>query len=76
MKVIYHIYHKILCVPNFFSLKCQISPTHLTTLRLNDTPTGGAMEKGIFFKFKEKLHSTIFYSIVTDTLAANTYYRK
>ena len=44
----------------FFSLKCQISLTHFTTLRLNDTPTGGAMEKEIFFKFKEKLHSTIF----------------
>ena len=38
-----------------------LSLQHLTTLRLSDTPTGGAVDKGIFVKFEEKLRSAIFF---------------
>ena len=38
-----------------------LSLKHLTTLRLSDTPAGGAVDKGIFVKFEEKLRSTFFY---------------
>ena len=48
---------------------------HLTTLRLNGSPTGDAMDKGIFVKFEEKLRYA-FFSIATNTLAANVYYHK
>ena len=52
-----------------------LSLKHLTTLRLNGSPTGGAMDKGIFVKFKEKLHYA-FFSIATNTPAASIYYHK
>ena len=52
-----------------------LSLKHLTTLRLNGSPTGGAMDKGIFVKFKEKLRYA-FFSIATNTLAASIYYHK
>ena len=32
-----------------------LSLKHLTTLRLNDTPMEGAMDKGIFVKFEERI---------------------
>ena len=38
-----------------------LSLQHLTTLRLSDTPTGGAVDKGIFVKFEEKLRSAFFF---------------
>ena len=47
-----------------------LSLKHLTTLRLNGSPTGDAMDKGIFVKFEEKLRYA-FFSIATNTLAAN-----
>ena len=60
----------------FFSFNMLIpSLKHLTTLRLSDTPTGGAVDKGIFVKFEEKLRST-FFLFATNTLAANIYYHK
>ena len=52
-----------------------LSLKHLTTLRLNGSPTVGAMDKGIFVKFKEKLRYE-FFSIATNTLAASIYYHK
>ena len=52
-----------------------LSLKHLTTLRLNGSPTGGAMDKGIFVKFKEKLRYA-FFPIATNTLAASIYYHK
>ena len=52
-----------------------LSLKHLTTLRLNGSPTVGAMDKGIFVKFKEKLRYA-FFSIATNTLAASIYYHK
>ena len=67
---------KMLRIPNLqiFSFNMLIlSLKHLTTLRLNGTPTGGAMDKGIFVKFKEKLRYA-FFSIATNTLAASIYY--
>ena len=38
-----------------------LSLKHLTTLRLNDTPMEGAMDKGIFVKFEEKLRIAFFF---------------
>ena len=38
-----------------------LSLKDLTTLILSDTPTGGAVDKGIFVKFEEKLRSTFFF---------------
>ena len=52
-----------------------LSLKHLTTLRLNDSPPGDAMDKGIFVKFKEKLRYA-FFSIATNTPAASIYYHK
>ena len=52
-----------------------LSLKDLTTLRLSDTPTGGAVDKGIFVKFEEKLRST-FFLFATNTLAANIYIHK
>ena len=47
----------------FFSFNMLIpSLKHLTTLRLNGSPTGGAMDKGIFVKFKEKLRYAFFFN--------------
>ena len=69
---------KIPRVPNLYSFFFNmliLSLKHLTTLRLNGSPTGGAMDKGIFVKFKEKLHYA-FFPIATNTLAASIYYHK
>ena len=38
-----------------------LSLKHLTTLRLNDTPMEGAIDKGIFVKFEEKLRIAFFF---------------
>ena len=38
-----------------------LSLKHLTTLRLNDTPMEGTMDKGIFVKFEEKLRIAFFF---------------
>ena len=52
-----------------------LSLKHLTTLRLNGSPTGDEMDKGIFVKFKEKLRYA-FFPIATNTPAASIYYHK
>ena len=52
-----------------------LSLKHLTTLRLNDTPMEGTMDKGVFVKFEEKLRIAFFF-IATNTLAENIYYHK
>ena len=52
-----------------------LSLKHLTTLRLNDTPMEGAIDKGIFVKFEEKLRIAFFF-IATNALAENIYYHK